>query len=455
MISSLSRYILAPILHFRSQLAARPFLLFLCLLAANLARIISPNLNSELTRPTDLLFVAVVLIIGFALTGAKIPQKTRPVALCFLTLLGIYAVGLLLDYDYQGARHTFAILASAIIYLFCYTYESPLLRSRHILLAVAGVLAILLLYYTQVQPQIWASNPTVRRLHLTSTVMSGMLTCLILTIGTVLIYRSENHTRQRWWAYLIFAVIAIIGFLFGMRALAGLALLTFPMYWLLSRALRHRLIGGIALAASIAGCFFAVLLMGTASFDGIMVELDRLARGYMGGRILNGREMLWNKAVDGLEVSPWLGHGVDVTIVTLHVKTDYRSKTSLAYKPGVIARPVSRILGELGDRHTNYNTEPQSAHNLFLQIGIQTGLPGIAVLIALCLALAANLRSRQGEKVQPLQCYVATGTLMLIYLSMFEVFLLQNILSWGVFAWIFMGIGAGAVSNSARGKRRD
>lgn len=434
----------------RARMDEYSVLAFGFLLLANLVRIIALDLDAELSRVADWLLVAVVLGIGLMLAGARIPKESRPVALCFLILLGIYAAGLALNFSYQGLRHIFAILASGIIYLFCYAYGPRLLRSKHFLPLLAAALSVLLLHYTQILPRIWALN-RVNNLHFTSTIMSGILTCLTLTIGMTLIFRSKGRVRQHLWALLIFAVTAVLGLIFGLRALAVCTFLAFPMYGLFFHALRRRLAGIMLAVCSLAALLVIILFMGTSHLDSLLVEVDRLARGYGGGRILNGREVLWNKAIDGIEAAPWAGHGAGTTIRNLKLKTRDRNKTTLSDKPDIPARPISHTLGGLGNLHTNYNIEPKSAHNLFLQIGIQTGLPGMAALVALCLLLVANLRSRNGERVQPLQCYVAAGTFMMICLSVFEVFLIQNILSWGVFAWIFMGIGAGLV-NAGRGK---
>ena len=435
---------------FRARIDEQPDLAFGFLLLANLVRIIALDLNAELSRAADWLFVAAVLGIGFALAGVRIPKESRPVALCFLVLLGIYAASLALNFSYQGLRHTFAILTSGIIYLFCYAYGPRLLRSKHFLPLLAAALSVLLLHYTQILPRIWDLN-RVNNLHFTSTIMSGILTCLTLTIGMTLIFRSKGRVRQHLWALLIFAVTAVLGLIFGLRALAVCTFLVFPMYGLFFHALRRRLAGIMLAVCSLAALLVIISFIGTANLDSLLVEVDRLARGYGGGRILNGREVLWNKAVNGIEAAPWSGHGAGTTIGKLRTKTVDRNKTTLSDPPDAPARQISHTLGGLGNLHTNYNIEPKSAHNLFLQIGIQTGLPGVAALVALCLLLVANLRSRNGERVQPLQCYAAGGTFMIICLSVFEVFLIQNILSWGVFAWIFMGIAAGLV-NASRGK---
>ena len=88
---------------------------------------------------------------------------------------------------------------------------------------------------------------------------------------------------------------------------------------------------------------------------------------------------------------------------------------------------------------------PVSAHNLFLQVGVQTGILGMVALALLCGVLIFNLVVPKGGRVDSVQCFVATCTLMVIIHSTFEVFLLQNIFILGAVTWILMGIGAGIV----------
>ena len=474
MIESLSRRVPSWIANnsagLRSRLDAGVFLVFAVLLLANLARVILPDLTADpiFANATDLIFTAVVLGIGLMLVGAEIPKGARPTILCFLILLGIYAAALLLDFSYQGLRHTFAILAAGIIYVFCYAYGARLARSRYILPLLAVVTAILTLHYFLLLPRALDLN-LADEFNLTSTIMCGILSCLILTAGMLLILRTANRARQHLWVSLMFAVLAVMGLLFGLRSIIAVVLLAYLLYWLFFYILRNWQVGIAMAVSSIVAIFFIVIIAATPFLDSLLGEADRFARGYMGGRLLSGRTSLWSEAIDWIAESPWQGQGAGSVIADLE-KAQVRGPLIAAdetppdpradpfdglfsLRP-VTARPISRTLGELGDAHPKYNTDPRSAHNLFLQIGIQTGLPGLAALAALCLSLFISLRSKSGEKVRPLQCYVAACTALFIYLSTFEVFLLQNILFWGVFAWILIGIGAGLVNDRTRGQKQ-
>lgn len=89
----------------------------------------------------------------------------------------------------------------------------------------------------------------------------------------------------------------------------------------------------------------------------------------------------------------------------------------------------------------------EGAHNLFLQMGLQTGLVGVGALGLLCMSLMFNLRSRPGRRVTPVQCLAAAGTAMAITHSAFDIFLLQYVMTVAVFVWMFLGIGTGLSRN--------
>ena len=89
----------------------------------------------------------------------------------------------------------------------------------------------------------------------------------------------------------------------------------------------------------------------------------------------------------------------------------------------------------------------KSAHNLFLQIGLQTGIVGLLLLALLCASLILGVRSRHGGEVTPVQRFVATCIVMVIIQNVFEVYLLQNLLSVGICSWILIGMGMGAAAH--------
>ena len=85
----------------------------------------------------------------------------------------------------------------------------------------------------------------------------------------------------------------------------------------------------------------------------------------------------------------------------------------------------------------------ESSHNLFLHIGVQSGLVGLGAVGLLCLSLIFNLRRRGEADVTPVQCCTAACAFTAIFYSAFEIFLLQHFLSAAVFTWAAIGVGTG------------
>ena len=90
---------------------------------------------------------------------------------------------------------------------------------------------------------------------------------------------------------------------------------------------------------------------------------------------------------------------------------------------------------------------PRSAHNLYLQVGMQTGIFGLGALALLCASLIFNLRVRTGARVTPVHCYAAACTIVVLVHNTFEVYLLQNVFVIGCVAWILTGLAAGVVNH--------
>ena len=85
----------------------------------------------------------------------------------------------------------------------------------------------------------------------------------------------------------------------------------------------------------------------------------------------------------------------------------------------------------------------KSAHNLFLQVGLQTGIPGMAALALLFASLLFGLAAPQGGADEPMRCFALAALVTVIMHSAFEVFLLQDNMVVAAIAWLLLGLGAG------------
>ena len=91
-----------------------------------------------------------------------------------------------------------------------------------------------------------------------------------------------------------------------------------------------------------------------------------------------------------------------------------------------------------------------NTHNMFLQIGLQTGVAGILAFGLLCASLLFGPRAREGAPVDRTRRFVAACTVAVLVHSTFEALLLTRTLVVSLFPWMLLGIGMGVV-NARRG----
>ncbi|WP_160154380.1 O-antigen ligase [Microbulbifer sp. ALW1] len=84
-----------------------------------------------------------------------------------------------------------------------------------------------------------------------------------------------------------------------------------------------------------------------------------------------------------------------------------------------------------------YSDESWSAHNLYLQIMLQTGILGVALLLWLFWKIWQRLIGIEDDSIRAVGC---AFFLMIMFHNAFEVILLQNLFSIGILFWIFIGI---------------
>lgn len=137
----------------------------------------------------------------------------------------------------------------------------------------------------------------------------------------------------------------------------------------------------------------------------VFADLEELVFEYTGKRLLSGREEIWPTLIEAILAQPLLGYG-----------------------PGMVA-------SEFAPSHF-YGL---SAHNLYLQVGLQVGLVGLALVLLLLQSIWGIFwRGRTDATVRLAGAFfIATLTH-----QMFEVALTQNNLSVGLIQWTIIGIGA-------------
>ena len=113
---------------------------------------------------------------------------------------------------------------------------------------------------------------------------------------------------------------------------------------------------------------------------------------------------------------------------------------------GYATEPFGALMAKVGERVPTSRAAPRvsmSAHSLFLQVGLQTGIVGMAALAALFASLIVGLAGSREAAIGPTRCLALAVAVMLIVHSTIEVFLLQNNMVVSTIAWLLAGLGAG------------
>ena len=113
---------------------------------------------------------------------------------------------------------------------------------------------------------------------------------------------------------------------------------------------------------------------------------------------------------------------------------------------GAATEPFGAAAAEIGERLPTSRAAPRvsmSTHNLFLQVGLQTGIVGMAALAALFASLIVGLVGSREAVIGPTRCLALAVAVTLTVHSAFEVFLLQDNVVVSTIAWLLAGLGAG------------
>ncbi len=284
----------------RAAFAGDSLALLALLLLANLLRIHFPG------GVTDLVFAAVVLLMGLTLLRGRVRAGAWPVLLCFAALFALYGFSLLFAFSLQGVRHWAAIPLAGVVFLFCHQNGPALTRSR-------GVVPVLLLALLLLLPLYFTST------SINAHTLAAILGYLVLAVGLVATVRSDGGRRQHWWAHLFFLLFVVNGVIFGHRALVGGLLLAYPLYWGGRRLLRSWQGAGLLAGMVAAAVCLIVAVLVTPLPAGTAGYIDRFFRDYTGSRAQTGRQTLWGAALAGMAEAPWLGKGPGAVIYSVAI----------------------------------------------------------------------------------------------------------------------------------------
>lgn len=134
---------------------------------------------------------------------------------------------------------------------------------------------------------------------------------------------------------------------------------------------------------------------------------------YTGKSLMTGREMIWLESFSLIKEKIWLGHGA-------------------------------------GSTPSDFMDVELSSHNLYIQIALQTGVLGLFAFLLFLLSIWRMLWHGRKNNYCRLSASFFIG--ILIHQS-FEVTLTQNNVSFGLFQWLIISIGASVAYQTYKQKR--
>lgn len=339
-----------------------------------------------------LLLVPILLTLPWQLG----PRSRLDLGLMTIFLGGLFIVYLLSSVAHnslQAWKHTFQIIFCLAVFRFFFINSAELIRSRAFWISL--VAALVLGIAASATPLTPAKN-----------VASGYLSYVALTIGFLLALRLNR--RRHLIVLTSFAVVAAIGFALDHRTMSGLGLFGALCY--LALCLPNRRTVSVSILGGVAFVIIVIIAIFTQpEFQIYLRNIDQWFRIHTGRPALSGREFLWPILMKSLSYSPVFGLGAGMV-------------------PGGV-----------------FNTN-LSAHNLYLQVALQTGILGTVILSGILLALW-HLSRPTGNASSITSERVAVSMLAVIMIhNCFEVVLLQNALVVGTSAWMLLGLSLGNIS---------
>lgn len=324
------------------------------------------------------------------------PRRIRFFLLVVATLFCVYLLYATSRLSFVGFRNAAAIFTVTATFLFFYRASGYLMRSTGFLMVLVIAVASFIF--------LWKTPFSVAKNNINAAM------CYYL----IAIYLCRSHGRliRTRHVTILFLLIGAVSAINGHRTLAGSSILLLLQYYILNMnvarvAMRNLMFAG--LAGVVAG---SIALMVNPRFAALTSAFNTYVTSEGGRRLNSGREILWPTVWEAIEANPVLGMG-----------------------PGAVP-------GDL------YETT-LSAHSLYLQIGLQTGIVGFALLFLLFLSLWRAARPLGRPDTRAAENLMTVIITMVIVHSLFAVFLFQNALAVGVPVWMVLGLGLGTLAREA------
>ncbi len=205
-------------------------------------------------------------------------------------------------------------------------------------------------------------------------------------------------------------ILGVIAARYRMFIVAGAgALVTFYLWPFLRR---QKYLAHLYLAGIILGIFCFIYIYSRLSTDPVFINLNSFVHDFTGKDLFSGRQKIWPYILDAIKVRPWTGYGSGAL-------------------PADVFPP-------------RYFYASNSAHSIYLQITLQSGLIGLLLFLLLLSSIWGVLRKGGNEFVVRL---TAGYFIAIVIEQAFEVSMTQNSFAIGLMQWLILAVG---VSRSLR-----
>jgi O-antigen ligase len=324
---------------------------------------------------------------------------TRRIRLYIVVVVGLFTVYVFYSaaqFSLQGFRNAVALFAVSSVFLFFFRASNLLMESKGFLIAL--IIAFGSFVFLWHMPFSVAKNN-----------INGAM-CYYLIAAFLCLSRCRNFSTSQ--VAMLFIMIFVISALNRHRTLAGASVLLLLQYFILNRNVYRVQLRGVMFVGLVGVVAGTIALLVDPKMTAFATAFNTLVTSEGGRTLMSGRQILWPAVWQAFEANPVFGMG------------------------------PATVPGDL------YSTT-LSAHNLYLQIGLQLGFVGFGFLLLLFWSLWRATRPVGLPSTWAAENLMTVVVTMVIVHSLFGVFLFQNALVIGVPVWMVLGIGLGALSRES------
>lgn len=358
---------------------------------------------------------SLVLLLYISVSMLKIPLLPVVSKYIFLALIFLFVILLLMKKPFT--KKDLILFSPFIILNLVYLFNLDSLKDLNALMIVVNqtsyALVIFLIYnisWTKFQIKIlsylyFISLPILLVLTFVATDMLNRNTIgsftFFLTFFPLLYLNGYSNNLKRSRIVLIFTLTALIIFAADSRSILLSAFFGFLTYFGWKFITSKKSIFNLYFFLILAFNYFVIVVYPKMYTWKSYPILNELSLKYTDKPLLTGRNTIWSQLVDLITLKPWLGYG-----------------------SGVVPE--------------NFLTTSLSAHNLYVQIGLQTGLIGIFFLLLFFFFIWKYFWKNRFDRKVTLASSFFIG---IIIHQTFEVTLTQNQFGIGLLQWMIIAFG--------------